>query len=137
MIYLDACLVIYLAEAHPRWGKTVAGAIEAADARFSISALVKCECLVGPMKRGDPVLQRAYTELFDQFISLPMPEPVYLLAAGLRARFGLKTPDALHLAGAQHHRCDALWTNDDRLAQASHGLAVNTLRPHTARDRRP
>ena len=137
MIYLDACLVIYLAEAHPRWGKTVSGAIEAADARFSISPLVKCECLVGPMKRGDPVLQRAYTELFDQFISLPMPEPVYLLAAELRARFGLKTPDALHLACAQHHRCDALWTNDDRLAQASHGLAVNALRHHTARDRRP
>jgi predicted nucleic acid-binding protein len=137
VIYLDACLVIYLAEAHPRWGETIAAAIEAADARFSISPLVKCECLVGPMKRGDPVLQRAYTELFDQFISLPMPEPVYLLAAELRARFGLKTPDALHLACAQYHRCDALWTNDDRLAQASHGLAVNALQHQAARARRP
>jgi predicted nucleic acid-binding protein len=137
VIYLDACLVIYLAEAHPRWGETIAAAIEAADARFSISPLVKCECLVGPMKRGDPVLQRAYTELFDQFISLPMPESVYLLAAELRARFGLKTPDALHLACAQHHRCDALWTNDDRLTQASHGLAVNALQHQAARARRP
>ena len=137
MIYLDACLLIYLAEAHPRWGQTVAAAIEGADARFSISPLVKCECLVGPMKRGDPVLQRAYTELFDQFISLSMPELVYLLAAELRARFGLKTPDALHLACAQHHRCDALWTNDDRLAHASHGLAVNALRHQTAHARRP
>jgi predicted nucleic acid-binding protein len=137
VIYLDACLVIYLAEAHPRWGEAIAAAIEAADARFSISPLVKCECFVGPMKRGDPVLQRAYTELFDQFLSLPMPEPVYLLAAELRARFGLKTPDALHLACAQHHRCDALWTNDDRLAQASHGLAVNALQHQAARARRP
>jgi predicted nucleic acid-binding protein len=137
VIYLDACLVIYLAEAHPCWGETIAATIEAANARFSISPLVKCECLVGPMKRGDPVLQRAYTELFDQFISLPMPEPVYLLAAELRARFGLKTPDALHLACAQHHRCDALWTNDDRLAQASHGLAVNALQHQAARARRP
>ncbi|TMJ61284.1 MAG: type II toxin-antitoxin system VapC family toxin [Alphaproteobacteria bacterium] len=128
VIYLDACLLIYLIEAHPRWGKAVAAAIEEADTRFGISPLVKCECLVGAIKRGDPVLQRAYTELFDHFVSLTMPEPVYLQAAELRARFGLKTPDALHLACAQHHRCDALWTNDGRLTEASHGLAKNALR---------
>ena len=59
---------------------------------------------------------------------LPVTETVFLLAAQLRARFGLKTPDALHLACAQYHRCDALWTNDDRLTLAGHGLAVNILR---------
>jgi predicted nucleic acid-binding protein len=129
VIYLDACLVIYLVEQHPRWGEAVATAIgKAGDASFGISPLVKCECLVGPIKRGDPVLQRAYAELFEQFLSLAMPERVYLEAAQLRARFGLKAPDALHLACAQHHRCDALWTNDDRLAQASHGLARNIVR---------
>jgi predicted nucleic acid-binding protein len=129
VIYLEACLLIYVVEGHPRWATAVAAAIaEAGDARFGISPLVKCECLVAPIKRGDPVLQRAYTELFEQFVFLAMPEPVYLQAAELRARFGLKTPDALHLACAQHHRCDALWTNDDRLAQASHGLARNALR---------
>ena len=80
------------------------------------------------MKRGDPALERDYSQLFDQFALLPMPDPVYLHAARLRAHFGLRTPDALHLARAQHHSCDALWTNDDRLAQASHGLALNILR---------
>lgn len=60
-----------------------------------------------------------------------MPESVYLEAAELRARFGLKTPDALHLACAQYHRCGALWTNDDRLTRASHGLARNVLREAT------
>jgi len=53
-----------------------------------------------------------------------MPPAVYDGAAELRARYGLRTPDALHLACAQHHGCQALWTNDDRLARASHGLAV-------------
>jgi predicted nucleic acid-binding protein len=137
VIYLDACLLIYLIEAHPRWGEAVAVAMETAEAPFGISPLVKCECLVAPIKRGDPVLQRAYTELFDQFASLSMPESVYLQAAELRARFGLRTPDALHLACAQHHRCDALWTNDNRLNRASHGLAMNVLRRDQARGRRP
>ena len=113
----------------PALGERIAGAIAQAEAaRFSISSLVKCECLVGPMKRGDPVLERAYTLLFDQFAHLPMPDPVYVQAARLRAHFGLRIPDALHLACAQHHGCQALWTNDGRLAQASHGLARDILR---------
>jgi uncharacterized protein len=129
LIYLDACLVIYLAERHERWGGAVAAALtEASDSRFAISPLVKFECLVGPIKRGDPVLERAYTLLFDQFVSLALPEPVYLQAAALRARFGVRTPDGLHLACAQYHGCTALWTNDDRLALASHGMVRNILR---------
>jgi predicted nucleic acid-binding protein len=128
LIYLDACLLIYLAERHARWAGPVADAMARAEgASFGISPLVKCECLVGPMIRGDPVLERAYTELFTLFVSLAIPEPVYLQAAQLRARFSLRMPDALHLACAQHHRCAALWTNDNRLVQASHGLARNVL----------
>jgi predicted nucleic acid-binding protein len=128
LIYLDSCLLIYLTENHPRWGDAVDRAMAGvAQAQFAISSLVKCECLVGPIKRGDPVLQRDYTELFELFVLLPLPEQVYLQAAQLRARFGLRTPDALHLSCAQHHRCDALWTNDDRLTQASHGLALDVL----------
>jgi hypothetical protein len=128
LIYLDACLLIYLTERHVHWGGLIADAMtRAPNARFGISPLVKCECLVGPIRRGDPVLERAYNELFGVFASLAMPESVYLQAAQLRARFTLRTPDALHLACAQHHRCEALWTNDNRLAQASHGLARNVL----------
>ena len=129
LIYLDACLVIYLAERHPQWSVRVRRAMEGAKAaHFAISPLVKMECMVGAIKRGDPVLQHAYAGVFDAFVSLPMPESVYLQAAFLRAQFGLKTPDALHLACAQHHRCGSLWTNDDRLAKASHGLAHRILK---------
>ena len=96
LIYLDACLLIYLVERHSRWGGNVARAIAAfGEERFGISPLVKCECLVGPIKRGDPVLRRGYDELFDRFVSLAMPEPVFLQAAELRGRFGLRTPRCL------------------------------------------
>ena len=130
LIYLDACLVIYLVERHPAWGESVAAAIaRESEARFGISPLVKCECLVGAFQRGDPVLERFYLEMFAQLLPLDMPEAVYLQAAALRARFKLRTPDALHLACAQHHGCEALWTNDNRLAQASHGMARRIAGP--------
>ena len=62
LIYLDACLVICLVERHALWGERVAAAMEqAVDARFGVSPLVKCECLVGPIKSGNSALQQAYT----------------------------------------------------------------------------
>ena len=72
-------------------------------------------------------MQWRYEAGMAQFVQLALNEAVFLQAAQLRARFNLKTPDALHLACAQHHGCTALWTNDDRLAQAAHGLAQNIL----------
>lgn len=129
LIYLDACLLIYAIEEHPLWADKVRAAFESAeDARFAISPLIKLECLVKPLKTGDVALQRRYEAGLNQLVQLPMPETIFLQAAMLRARFGLKTPDALHLACAQHHGCTALWTNDDRLEQAGHGLVRNVLK---------
>jgi predicted nucleic acid-binding protein len=127
LIYLDTCLLIYLVERHPDFGARVEAALAASDAQFAISPLVKLECLVQPMRSGDLVRQRYFESALAELRLLPMPEPVYLAAAQLRARFNLRTPDALHLACAQQHGCDALWTNDDRLVAASHGLVVNIL----------
>jgi len=128
LIYLDSCLLIYLVERHPLWGDRLAEAFGYPAGRlFGISPLVKCECLVGPIKRGDAVLRQLYAIEFERFVPLAMPEPIYLLAAELRAQFGIATPDALHLACAQHHRCDELWTNDDRLARISPGYVRNIL----------
>lgn len=128
LIYLDSCLLVYAFEDHPNWGARVREVLarESAD-RFAISPLVKLECLVAPMRTGNVALQSYYEEGFSQFVLLEMPDTVFVQAAMLRARFGLKTPDALHLATALAHRCDALWTADARLQQAAHGLALNVL----------
>ncbi len=59
LIDFDAGLVIYLVERHTRWGEPVSRAMaQAADSRFAISPLVICECLVGPIKRGDTAPRR-------------------------------------------------------------------------------
>lgn len=128
LIYLDACILIYAFEGDPEFAPKVKAALASeSQARFAISPLVKFECLVAPMRSGNMMLQRYYEEGFAQFEQLSMPEDVFLLGAQVRARFGLKSADALHLATAQYHRCDALWTNDSRLSKAAHGLALDVV----------
>jgi uncharacterized protein len=130
LIYVDTCLVIYAFESDPVFGARTRAAMAAQPAdRLAISPLVKFECLVAPMRQGNLVLQRYYEAGLQRFVQLAMPEAVFIQGAQLRARFGLKTPDALHLATAQHHACEAFWTQDERLAQAAHGLAIHVLAP--------
>ncbi len=125
LIYLDTCLLLYAVEDDPVYGAAMRRRLAAASgATLVISPLVRMECLVGPMRSGDRALRLRYEQALGMLLLLEMPPAVYDGAAELRARFGLRTPDALHLACAQHHGCQALWTNDDRLARASHGLAV-------------
>lgn len=129
MIYLDTCLLIYAIEHHPDHAERVRAALSARPAdTFAISPLVKHECLVKPLRDGDLRLLHRYEAGLSELATLAMSEPVFLDAARLRARHGLKTPDALHLACALRHGCDALWTNDERLAHAAHGLAINVLK---------
>jgi uncharacterized protein len=126
LIYLDTCLVIYLVEKRSKWGASVAEALaRPRGTKFAISPLVKLECLVGPFTDNDRALENVYHGTFPDFVLLDMPEAVYLRAAAIRASSRLKTPDALHLACAQHHGCQALWTNDNRLDKASRGMARN------------
>lgn len=128
LIYFDACLLIYLVQRDSALGQRVSKVMaDASDARFAISPLVKMECLVGPFKQRDRKLEHIFENVFEGFLLLDMPEPVYVEAAHLRGRLGLKTPDALHLACARHHRCDALWTNDESLSDASEGMARMVL----------
>ena len=113
MIYLDACVLIYAHEGSPACAQRILEKMDAqADARLAVSPLVKLECLVGPMRSGNLVLQRGYEAALARLLLLDMSEDVYLQAAELRARFGLKTPDALHLACAAprlHGTVDQRW----------------------------
>ena len=119
LIYLDSCLLIYVVENRPPWASAVLHALEnEIEADFVISPLVKAECLVGPIRRSDVALVAKYRRYFAGLSTAPISEAAFLAAATLRARHGLKLPDALHLACAEEHGCDALWTNDNRLSAA-------------------
>ena len=129
-VYLDACVLIYRSEGTPPFQAAARAALETlgpSDAAC-MSDLVRMECLVKPLRLNDAALQAAYEAQFTGIELLTMPSAVFRLAAELRARSSLKTPDALHAACAIHHGCDELWTNDDRLSTLSGRLRTRVVR---------
>lgn len=127
MIYLDSCILIYALEDRGARGDSVRRALREVDAPVASSPLALQECLVGPLRERNVEVRDRYLALFDRIETVDLDAAVFMRAAELRADFGLKTPDAVHLAAAQLSSCTELWTNDRRLAVASRGLAVDVI----------
>lgn len=120
MVFLDASAVIYLLEgeeALQRSTRHVLGKLrnEDPDASLAVSALSLLECRVQPIRRGD----RKRRELFDSFFSHPglavieIDRDVIEIATELRARHGLRTPDAIQAACALREAPDAEFVTGD------------------------
>lgn len=124
-VYLDSCTAIYLVEEHPAYCTGIENALAQLDGIVCYSPLTELECLVLPLRLECKDLLDKFNRFFELNLMLDMPDAVYREAARLRAKFGIKMPDALHLATARYHDCTELWTNDDRLASVADGMAVN------------
>ena len=132
-VYLDTNILIYLVEKVSDWRPKVEArllAIRQPDEPLvlAFSDLSRLECLVAPLRQHDAALYRNYTEFFTgpDGLIVPLPVPVFDLAAEIRAAYRFKTIDALHLAAAVKARCDAFLTNDLKLGTFS-GLPVEVL----------
>ena len=130
-VYLDASGFIYSVERiqpysdllEPMWRQAQAG-------QFSIvsSDLVVLETLVKPLREGDTIVEMLFRALFDakEVRLIPTTRPLWEEAARLRAKTGLKTPDALHAAAALHAECTLFVTNDNDFRRIE-SLAVVVL----------
>lgn len=129
IIYLDACLVIYLVEKHEVFCAQVEQMVaDWADFTFAISDLTKMECLILPFRNADQALVDRYRAWFNEACLISLGSAVFEKAARLRAEHSsLKTADALHLAAALHDNCDQFWTNDDRLARIAPTIIRNIV----------
>ena len=122
---IDTAPIIYFVEKHPRYDVVVAEFFRRIDEgrlKAVTSVITLTEVLVHPLRMGRVDLKERYLTLLsasDNFSLLPIEIWVAEQAADLRARFNLRTPDAIQLAVAISAGCDAFLTNDKRLRAVS------------------
>ena len=74
-----------------------------------------------PVRDNDEKLLAAYERFFDtdRLEIVEISSEVIVAATALRARYGFKTPDAIHLASAIEEKVDLFLTGDASLARCS------------------
>lgn len=131
-IYLDACCIIYLVEAASPFHATIVSRLlrHQADpsSRLITSRLSWLECRIRPLKDNDRELLAAYDQLFaaNRMLIAEITAEVVANAATLRARYGFKTPDAIHLASAIEEKAELFLTGDSSLARCTE-IAIEVL----------
>jgi predicted nucleic acid-binding protein len=129
--YIDTMILIYFLEQtghfHTRAASRLAILLAAGD-EMAVSDLVRMECRVGPLRSGN----RSTLGIFDVFFArpdiqiIPATPAVFDQAAQIRASYGFKTPDSIHLAAAVESGCDRFLTHDARLSRFT-GITVEIM----------
>jgi len=118
-ICLDSAPIIYLVE-------DVLPYVTALEARLVVpgtvqvcSELARLECRIKPIRDEAYALLDAFDRYFAGVVAeiVPLSRPVIDQATLLRAQYGFKTPDAIHLAAAIASECDLFLTNDRHLCR--------------------
>jgi predicted nucleic acid-binding protein len=139
---LDTAVFIYFIEEHPDYLPLVEPVLAGMDAgrwKGVTSTLTLLETLVVPYRAGNLQLADRYESLLASARGLRLVEldrPLLRVAAQLRARYRLRTPDALQLTAALTTECTAFMTNDRRLPEIA-GLRILDLDRYRPTDQRP
>jgi predicted nucleic acid-binding protein len=121
----DTAPVIYFVEAHPRYdhlGTGIFQRISDGSLIGTISVVTLSEVLVQPIVQQKSRLQKEYRDLLlgsSNLYTLEISAAVAELAAMLRARYKLRTPDALQVAAALDAGCEAFLCNDAGLRRVT------------------
>ncbi|MCC6627118.1 MAG: type II toxin-antitoxin system VapC family toxin [Chloroflexi bacterium] len=125
MLAFDTAPVIYFIERHPAYlaiMREVFRRVAARQLSGYTSVITLTEVPTIPRRAGDVAVVQTYRELLvhGRDIVLVSIDPATAdLAADLRARYRLRTADALQVAAALREGCQALLTNDSALRRVS------------------
>lgn len=117
-VLIDTCVWIYHFEAHPQLGPPADQVIESLEeGRFRgvASELTLLELTVQPLRLGRQDAADDYEVLLDYFPHfelIPISREILLDAAAVRARQGLRTPDAIQIATGLSAGATLAVTND-------------------------
>jgi predicted nucleic acid-binding protein len=122
---MDTAPFIYFVERNPSFHALCVPVFTAIDAgQFSVftPTLTLPETLMHPLRSGDTKRAAAYRDLLlntSNIVTLSLSVAIAERAADLRARYNLRTPDAVQLATALDAGCDAFLTNDAALRRVT------------------
>ncbi len=122
---IDTAPFIYFVERHPDYldlMRAVIRRIDAGELKAVSSVVTLAEVLTQPLRLGNLLLAQKYRDVLYRsrnFRLVPIDATIAELAADLRARYNLRTPDALQLAAAIRAGCDAFLTNDVTLKKVA------------------
>lgn len=118
-VLIDTSIWIYHFEQHPKFAKPAGqliGSLEDGKFRGIVSELTLLEVTVRPLQLGRQDVADDYELLLSYFPNLefePVSREILLDAAGLRARYRLRTPDAIILATGLRMGATLAVTNDE------------------------
>jgi uncharacterized protein len=129
-VYLDTAPVIYLVEEVPNYAERVDMRVSVADVTQVASDLTRLECRVKPLREGNTALLYDYDDYFAEVVEeiVFLSRAVIDRATDIRARYGFRTPDTMHLAAAVVSGCDVFLTNDHRLDRFP-DIAMDVIQP--------
>lgn len=136
LVLLDSCIWIYHLEQNPDYvdlTRTLLRQISRGDCRAVSSELTLLEIQLMPVRGGRDEIAGEYEILLDTFPNLtlqPIDRNVLHRAVRLRARYGLRTPDAIMLATGLEVGATLAVTNDRQWRRAA-DIEVICLADHT------
>ena len=125
LLGFDTAPLIYFVERHPAYldlMRTVLRRVEAGSITGYSSVVTLTEVLTLPIRVGNIAVAQAYRDVLlhsRHFILVSIDAAVAEQAADLRARYTLRTPDALQIAAALYRGCQAFLTNDTTLKRVT------------------
>lgn len=128
-IALDTPIFIHFIEEHPAYLPLIAPLFIGIDQGLwdaVTSGVTLLETLVVPFRAGNLALADRYEQLLTHSRGLTVVPADHRAAAQLRARYDLRTPDALQLAAALATACTAFVTTGRRLP-AIRGIRIVDL----------
>jgi predicted nucleic acid-binding protein len=126
VVALDTAPLIYFIERHPTYHPVVRPLFAAlAKGQFTAvtSTITLVETLVQPLRTQQPDLAQRYQEILlraKNLTTYDMSPAIAIKAAGIRAEFNFRTPDAIQLATAVHAGANFFLTNDRAFQKYPH-----------------
>jgi predicted nucleic acid-binding protein len=122
---IDTSPFIYFVEANPIYDAVVSVIFQriADGTLFGVTSVITLtEVLNHPIRLGHQKLEMQYRSLLTNSRNLDLvtiDSPVATLAAELRARYNLRTPDALQVSASLQAGCQGFLTNDKGLKRVA------------------